>query len=306
LTFLVAAVIAVSLAAGIAAEPRLPDGGRPIARRIAWLLFYFGTPFVAFFAIARLEITAGVGVGLVLGYVSLATAGLLAWFAGSRLLGLTGPSLGALIVVVIIANTGFVGVPLAGAVFGSDAIGVAIAFDTIVSGPMFYVVAIAVAAALGSAVTPTRRARVAAMLRNPPLLAVVAGLLAPDVLAPDVLVDTAYVLVYVSVPVAFFMVGLTLGSEAERGILRFPPALSAPVAVALALRLVVAPLLMIGLSALVLDVPDTYLLMAAMPGGVSSVIVAHTYGLDLKLTASAVAWSTMLVVIAGMIVPSVL
>jgi predicted permease len=102
------------------------------------------------------------------------------------------------------------------------------------------------------------------------------------------------------------MVGLTLGAEAEVGVLRFPPALTAPVAVAIALRLAVAPLLMIGFSALIDGVPDAYLLQAAMPAGVNSVVVAHAYGLDLKIAASAVAWTTMLVVLAGMIVPSVL
>jgi predicted permease len=78
------------------------------------------------------------------------------------------------------------------------------------------------------------------------------------------------------------------------------------VAVAIALRLAVAPLLMIGFSALIDGVPDAYLLQAAMPAGVNSVVVAHAYGLDLKIAASAVAWTTMLVVLAGMIVPSVL
>ena len=100
------------------------------------------------------------------------------------------------------------------------------------------------------------------------------------------------------------MVGLTLGGEAEEGVLRFPPALTAPVAVAIGLRLVVAPLLMLALAALIGGVPDAYLLQAATPAAVSSVVVAHAFGLDLKLTASAVAWTTMIVVVAGMIVPS--
>jgi predicted permease len=167
-------------------------------------------------------------------------------------------------------------------------------------------VAISVGAARGAAVRPSSRARRRAIVRNPPLIAVLAGLAAPEALAPDVLLDTAHVLIYATVPAAFFMVGLTLGAAAEVGVLRFPPALTPPVAVAIALRLAVAPLLMIGFSALIDGVPDAYLLQAAMPAGVNSVVVAHAYGLDLKIAASAVAWTTMLVVLAGMIVPSVL
>jgi len=306
LTFLVAAVIAVSIAAGMAAEPRLPDGGRGIARGIAWMLFYVTTPFVTFFVMARFELTAGSGLGLLAAHAELLTVGALAYAIGRHVLHLRAPSLGALVVVVIIANTGFVGVPLAGAIFGTDAIGPAIAFDALVSGPMFYIVAITVAATLGTAVRPAPRDRLLALARNPPLIAVLCGLAAPEALAPDVLLDTAHVLVYATVPVAFFMIGLTLGAEAEKGALRFPPALTAPVAVAIVLRLAVAPLLMVGLSALIGGVPDAYLLQAAMPAGVNSVVVSHTFGLDLKITASAVAWTTMIVVIAGMIVPSVL
>jgi len=306
LTFLVAAVIAVSTAAGIAAESRLPGGGGAIARAIARVLFYGVMPFVTFFVMARFHLDAGSGLGLLAAYVALAIVGVLAWTIGRRVLHLAPPALGALIVVCILGNTAFVGVPLAGAIFGPDAIGPAIAFDSLVSGPTFYVVAVSVAAALGGAVAPSRRARLVALARNPPLIAVIAGLAAPDVLAPDVLVDAAHVLIYAAVPAGFFMIGLTLGAEAEVGVLRFPPALTAPVATAIVLRLAVAPLLVIGFSTLIAGVPDAYLLQAAMPAGVNSVVVAHAYGLDLRIAASAVAWTTMIVVVAGMIVASVL
>lgn len=307
MTVVVAAVIALSIAAGIVAEPRLPDGGQPVARLIAVVLFWVTTPFISFFVIARLHLTAGVGLGIVLAYVELAVVGAIAYVIGTRVLRLPRPSLGALLLVVILSNTGFVGVPLAGALLGTSAFAPAIAYDAIVSGPMFYVVAVSIGAAFGTRTTPGRRGPPwLVVLRNPPLLSVVAGLLAPDSLAPDALVTAAHVVIYATVPVAFFLVGLTLGGEAEEGVLRFPPALTAPVGVALGLRLVVAPLLMIGLSALIVDVPDAYLLMAAMPSGVNSVVVAHQYGLDLRLTASAVVWTTMVVVAAGIVAPLLL
>ena len=39
-----------------------------------------------------------------------------------------------------------------------------------------------------------------------------------------------------------------------------------------------------------------------MPSAISSLIVAHATGLDLRLTAAAVAWSTALVVAAALVV----
>ena len=58
----------------------------------------------------------------------------------------------------------------------------------------------------------------------------IAAVLAPDALAPDVLVDASRVLVFALVPLGFFAVGVTLATEAEEGGVRFPPRLTPPIA----------------------------------------------------------------------------
>ncbi|HEX2436098.1 MAG TPA: AEC family transporter [Solirubrobacterales bacterium] len=63
-------------------------------------------------------------------------------------------------------------------------------------------------------------------------------------------------------------------------------------------RLVVAPSLLYLLALPLIDLPDTYLLLAAMPSGINSMIVTHAYGLDLRISAGAVAWSTAIAVAA--------
>jgi predicted permease len=63
---------------------------------------------------------------------------------------------------------------------------------------------------------------------------------------------------------------------------------------------------MIGLAVAVHDVPDAYLVQAAMPCGANAVVVAHLFGLDLKIASSAVAWSTMLVLVAAVVVSPLL
>jgi hypothetical protein len=109
----------------------------------------------------------------------------------------TAASTGALISWRILANTGYLGIRRSAALLGGDALGAAIAFDTVVSGPMFFVVGFAIGAAFGTTAGETRGERARAfVLRNPPLVALVAALLAPDALAPDVLVDAAKVLAY--------------------------------------------------------------------------------------------------------------
>jgi predicted permease len=71
---------------------------------------------------------------------------------------------------------------------------------------------------------------------------------------------------------------------------------------AVAIRLVLAPALLLALGAALIDLPDTYLLMAAMPTGINTIVVAHLYGLDLRIAAGAIAWSTAIVVAVGVVV----
>jgi malate permease and related proteins len=293
---LVALAIVASTALGVAAERRDGDRAHRWTRTAITALLWVALPFMTFFILARLELDAGVGGGLVLAYAELAAVGFLAYLVGSRVLRLRRKQTGALMVVVVLANTGYLGIPLCAALLDSDALGPAIAFDTVVSGPMFYGVGFAIGAAFGVAAGETNSERLRSFLRNPPLYAVSAGLLAPDALAPDVLVDVAEVLAIAVLPVGFFILGVNLATEAEEGALAFPPPFTRPVAAAIGLRLLVAPALMLGLAAVIVDVPDAYLVQAAMPSGINSLVIAHAYGLDLRITASALAWTTAIVV----------
>ena len=71
---------------------------------------------------------------------------------------------------------------------------------------------------------------------------------------------------------------------------------------ALALKLLLFPAIVFGLSLAIIDVPGSYISQAAMACGINSVLIAHVYGLDRSLAASAVAWSTAIVVAAGLVV----
>lgn len=298
---LVALAIVASTAIGVAAERRWGERAQAATRGAITALLWVVLPFITFFTLARLEVDAGVGVGLLLGYTELGLVGLAAYLVATRLLGLTRPQTGALMVVTMLANTGYLGVPLVGALLGRDALGAAIAFDTVVSGPMFFVVGFAIGAAFGTAAGGTRSERVRAFVsRNPPLVAVAAALVAPDALAPDVLVDAATVLVYAVLPAGFVVLGVNLAAEAEEGALPFPPPFDAAIGTALGLRLVVAPLLMLGLVAVTVRAPDAYLVQAAMPSGINSLVVAHAYGLDLRIVCAALAWSTGVVIAAAL------
>jgi predicted permease len=302
----VAAAIAAAVAAGVAAERRWGGRAQRAARGVLGAILYVLLPPIVFFNIARLHVDANVGGGIALAYATLALTGLAAWFAASRVLRLSRPETGSAIAATMQVNTGYVGLPLVVVLLGSGHLGEAAAYDALVTAPWLFGVVFAVGAAFGARAGEGARERtIAFFTRNPPLLAVIAALLAPDSLAPDALVDASRVAVLALVPLGFFAVGVTLAAEAEEGVPVFPPPLTRPVALVLALRLAVAPALLYLLSLPLIALPDSYLLLAAMPCGINTLVVAHAYGLDMRIAAGAVAWSTGLVVAIALIVDTV-
>lgn len=300
---LVVLAILASTAVGAGAEHRYGARAQRFARGLIDAMVKFLLPFVAFFIIARLHLGGGVGLGLLLGFAELAIAGAIAAQIGTRVLKLPRPSVGTLILLVILANTGYLGIPLTGALLGHDALAPAIAWDTVVSQLMLYVAGFAVGAAYGTRAgeTPGERAR-AFLVRNPVLWAMVAALVAPDALAPDAAVHVArFFAAYAVLPLGFFILGVNLMAEREEGVFGFPPPLTPAVGVGMVLRLAIAPGLMFLLSRPLPDMPDAYLVQAAMPAGINALIVGHLYGMDLRLAASGIVWSTTAAVTIALI-----
>ena len=294
-------VILAATAGGVAAEHRWGRRAVATAKSMMTATIYTLVPFVTFFNLARLEIDADIGIGIALGWVALLSTAVLAWLIGRRL-GLSRPTQGALILAALLANTGYLGYPLCAALLGFDALGEAVVYDLLVQVPAMLLVGFAIGAAFGSYAGETSRERVGAFFtRNPALYAAIAGLLAPDALAPDALVDASRVAVVALLPIGFFAAGTILAEEEEEGYLTLGSPLKPPLSIAIGLRLVVAPGLLFLLALPLIDLPDPYLLLAAMPVGVNSLLIGHLYGLDLRLCAQAVAWTTAIAVAGALV-----
>jgi predicted permease len=292
----IAAVIAAAVAAGVATHRRIGDRAPGVSRRILGVMLYVLYPPVVFFNLARLHINVNVGAGIGLAWLAVVLVGLLAHRA-ARGLRLSRPSTGALINATLHPNTGYLGLPLCAAALGRASLDRAVAYDTLVGVPTLLLGVFGVGAAFGTGGGSWGDRARRFLLRNPPLIAAVLGLLAPRTLAPDALVHASRVLVYALLPLGFFTVGLTLAGER----LRVPPPLTAPIGAAVLLRLAIAPALLLAVAAPFIHLPTPYLVLAAMPTGVNGLAVAHAYGLDLALAASAIVWSTALVVVAAVV-----
>jgi hypothetical protein len=297
---LTVAAIAISGSAGIAAERRWPASAVGWARRLLVISLYTLLPFVVFFNLDRAHLNANVTGGLLIGWVAILAAAGLAWLVSLRLLRLPRPSAGSVIVGTLAPNTGYLGYPLCASLLGFHALGQAVVYDVVVSIPSLLLLGFGVGAAFGTKAGEGPRERLIAFFtRNPPLYAAILAVIAPDSWAPNTLVDISRGVVVALLPIGFFAVGAVLAEEVEERRVRIGSPFDPPVGATILLRLAIAPGLLLLLSLPFIDLPGPYLLLAAMPCGVNTLLVAHIYGLDSKLAAQAVAWTTAIAVVAA-------
>jgi predicted permease len=300
--FLTMLLMVAGAGAGVWSERRYPQAAIALARRFLLVILYVLVPFVIFFNLARASISLDNAVGIALALLNLTLVSVIVWFAATRLLHLSRAQTGAVLVSALVANTAYLGYPLTVALLGHDHLSTSVLYDVLVSGPALMLGAFGVAAAFGNRAGEGAGERARAFFtRNPPLYAAIAGLLVPDVLAPDVLVDASQVLAVAILPIGFFAVGATLAEDAGKGELPFPPPLTPPVALAVAGRLALAPALLMLLAAPLIDLPASYRLMSVMPTGINSLVVSHAYGLDNKIVAESITWSTAIVVAGALL-----
>ena len=231
-----------------------------------------------------------------IGWVAVALAALAAWFLAARVLHLSRPQVGAVMACTITANTGYLGYPLTAALLGADEISEAVAYDIGVQAPALLIGAFAVGAAFGTRAGTGARERTALLRPQPAPVRRRAALFAPDSFAPDVIADSRGSRSSRSSPSASSR--SALAEEAEAGDLRIPPPLRRPTVAVFAAKLMILPIALYLIALPLIDIPGTYLLMAVMPTGLNSIIVAHAYGLDLPITAEAITWTTSMVLLA--------
>lgn len=295
---LVIVVILAATGCGALAEGRWRERAEAASDRLLSAVLFLLLPIVVFFNVVGLEFSGEIGLGLALAWLALLAVGGLAWLVARTRF--PRPVVGTLMVSALAANTGYLGYPMTAIFLGGDRLPEAVAYDVLVAMPMLVVVCFAIGAAFGTEAGDEARERMRAFaLRNPLLPAFALALVAPDALAPEVLVNFSQALVFAVLPLGFFVVGVYLAATSP-GSFSVPPPGPA-IALGVALRVVVAPALLWLLALPVIEIPASYLLLAAMPCGLNTLVVANAYGLDRRLAAGAIAWSTGLVLVAALV-----
>jgi predicted permease len=196
-------------------------------------------------------------------------------------------TLSSFLLVVMFSNSGNYALPVVLFAFGREALGYASVYF-VTSAILVYTVGVFVAASGASGV---RRA-LTGILRVPAIYAVVAAatVMLTRVAVPQAAMRPIGMLSDAALPIMLLVMGMQL----ERA--KKPKHLTA-VAIAVALSLVVSPIIGLGLSILLgLSGParQAAILLAAMPAAVVTTVIALEFELDPSFATSAVFISTML------------
>lgn len=297
---LIAIVVIVAMGVGAFVRTHSHHADRFVTASLDLVMLVL-IPIIGYAYATRLELSVSTVVGILAGYGIIATVGLLAWQISSRRLHLSKAQQGAVVLSAVLANTGYLGLPVAQTLLADHEFPQTVAWDSLISQPM----ALLIAPFIAGAFSPTHqhahlgKQLLAVVKRAPAIPALIAGLLVPDAWAPQWLLDVAELLVYAILPLGFFAVGVTLTRLRQSDDDGAP---RAAIALVLGLRNVAAPGLFILLGLLILpDEPRAFTLQAAMPCGLNALVIGHAFDLDTGVIATAIAWSTAIVLAVALV-----
>lgn len=200
------------------------------------------------------------------------------------------PVRGVLLLAVPLGNTSFLGYPLIQALLGEAALPYAVAYDQLGSFLMLSTYGLVVLAWHAHGAAPTARDIGLRILRFPPFLALLVALLAMPRELPPALDMLLAALASLMLP----LVALALGMQLK---LRLPPGMRAPLALGLAGKMLLLPVLAFGLCAplgLVGEMRAVAVLQSGMPTMVTAMALAAGAGMAPTLAAALVGYGVVL------------
>lgn len=268
----VAVILGAAVAAGRWFDP--PAGAAPATD---WVVLNLAFPGLVLATIPGLELGRGALVPVAVAWSVVVVSALIVWWVARRA-GWSREVTGALLLVVPLGNTSFLGFPAVEALLGAEGLPTAVLYDQLGTFLALTTYGAVIAARYGGSGRPPG---VGTLLRRtatfPPFVALVVAFAIRGVTLPESLNEAFEVLAASLTPLAMVGIGLRLAQRR----LRVP---DGPVILGLSLRLVLLPaavlavaLLLGGRSSLEWDVA---VLESATPPMVTAGIVATAAGLD--------------------------
>ena len=292
LVFLLVALVAGLLLQRLRSDERVRD--------LIWITsFWLVIPVLVFATFLSFPLDRRLLLALAAAIVSTWTLLALAYLY-SRLVSRERDEKGALTLAGGIGNTGFIGYPLAQLVFGRHGLSQAVVYDQLSFGVPMTSISVVVARLFGRRSVDTEgRSRLAVVLLNPPLWALVAALLlrGAGVHIPYIrtVEDVAAAVVG---PMGFLMLGISLPLEQVEHDLREVARATG----AMALKIGGGPLVLFALgTAFGAHIPPVFYLLAAMPPAFHLLTIARVYDMRPALMRLMVVAATIPVVVGVVI-----
>ncbi len=269
----VAVILGAAVAAGRWLDP--PPGA---AAATDWVVLYLAFPALVLATIPGLELDRAALVPVAVAWSIVVVSALIVWAVATRA-GWSREVTGALLLVVPLGNTSFLGFPAVEALLGPEGLPSAVLYDQLGTFLALSTYGAVIAARYGG--SGAARPNAAAVLRRtvsfPPFVALVVAFAIRGIALPESLTSSFDVLAASLTPLAMIGIGLRLAHRR----LRVP---DGPVVLGLGLRLVVLPAAVLAVAVLAGGRSsiewDVAVLESATPPMITAGIVATAAGLD--------------------------
>lgn len=253
-------------------------------------VIYIALPALILVRMPTITFDANVIAPVLIAWMVMALSALATWRL-AKFLKWDAPTTGALLLVVTLGNTSFIGIPLIEAHLGVEAIPYAILYDQLGTFLALNTLGIAIASRYSQEQHLQSEPLWLKMVKFPPFSALLCGLVLAlsSVTIPSYLFNVLQRLEGTLVPVVMVAVGLQWR-------LRMPRTEFKLIAFALVLILVVKPVLalvLVRIFTLEPLVAKTIVLEAAMPAMISTSVLAAAYGLAPRLVSAIIGYSLM-------------
>lgn len=281
------AVIIICLAIGLVLQRlrRWPEGA---AATLNLYVVYVALPALVLAEIPRLTLDRHALLSIVFAWLIMAVAAVITWLT-ARLLKWSRAVTGVLMLTVPLGNTGFLGLPLIEALLGVQAVPYAILYDQFGTFLALNTYGILLAAYYsGNSVTAGRLFKT--ILSFPPFIALLIAFATLWFDYPEWLFSAFERISSTLVPVVMVAVGLQFR-------LRLDWEYLSPIGVGLLYMLAVTPalaMLLLWIFGITGTVANVIVLQAAMPAMISAGVLAMSYNLLPRLTASLVGYSLLI------------
>lgn len=260
----------------------LPDDAD---KALSGFVIHVSLPALILARVPSLQLDGGMLAPVLLPWCMVVVSALPVW-AVARRLGWSREVTGALLLVVPLGNTSFLGIPMVQAFFGEDGVPVALLYDQLGSFLALSTWGAFVVANWGGGQAPTLGRVLGDIARFPPFVALIAAVALRWVPRPAVVMQVFEAVAASLVPVVMVAVGLQLR-------LRLPPGERWPFAFGLVVKLVLAPALALGVCVLLGWrglAADVSVFEAAMPPMVIASVLATRAGLAPRLVGAMVGY----------------